>query len=160
VVLRIKNAIQAHYKAKPEDAKALIAVGESKPDAALDPADLATWTMVCNQMLNLDETSTSKRGCDGPFQPVRRLSRRQFFTGGANLMGAAAMASLLGSGASADDGKGPASGSAPLRPEGQAGHLPAHGRRPAQMDLFDYKPEMQNDVRQGPAPTRSARGSA
>ena len=56
VVLRVKNAIQAHYKAKPEDAKVLIAVGESKPDPALDPADLATWTMVCNQLLNLDET--------------------------------------------------------------------------------------------------------
>jgi hypothetical protein len=56
VALRIKNTIQAHYKAKPDDAKALIAVGESKADVALDPADLATWTMVCNQMLNLDET--------------------------------------------------------------------------------------------------------
>ena len=56
VVLRVKNSIQAHYKAKPEDAKALIAVGESKPDPALDPAELATWTMVCNQLLNLDET--------------------------------------------------------------------------------------------------------
>jgi hypothetical protein len=56
VVMRIKTDIQAHYKAKPEDAKALIAVGESKADAALDPADLATWTMVCNQLLNLDET--------------------------------------------------------------------------------------------------------
>jgi hypothetical protein len=26
--------------------------------------------------------------------------------------------------------------------EGEARHLPAHGRRPSQMDLFDYKPEM------------------
>jgi hypothetical protein len=56
VVLRVKSAIQTHYKAKPEDAKALIAVGESKADPALDPSDLATWTMVCNQLLNLDES--------------------------------------------------------------------------------------------------------
>jgi len=56
VVMRIKGGLLEHYKAKPEDAKALIAVGESKPDPALDPAELATWTMVCNQLLNLDET--------------------------------------------------------------------------------------------------------
>ncbi|MBI3854918.1 MAG: DUF1553 domain-containing protein, partial [Planctomycetes bacterium] len=55
VVLRIKAALLAHYQGKPEDAKALLAVGESKADAALDAAELATWTMVCNQLLNLDE---------------------------------------------------------------------------------------------------------
>ena len=43
------------YKSKPDDAKALIAVGESKADAKLDPAQLAAWTMLCNQMMNLDE---------------------------------------------------------------------------------------------------------
>ena len=55
VVTRIKASILDHYKAKPEDAKALIAVGESKADATLDPAELAAWTMICNQLLNLDE---------------------------------------------------------------------------------------------------------
>ena len=45
----------AYYKGKPEDAKALISVGESKADAKLDPAQLAAWTMVCNQLMNLDE---------------------------------------------------------------------------------------------------------
>ncbi|HEY2573439.1 MAG TPA: DUF1553 domain-containing protein, partial [Verrucomicrobiaceae bacterium] len=43
------------YEGEPNDARALIAVGESKADAKLDPARLAAWTMVCNQMLNLDE---------------------------------------------------------------------------------------------------------
>jgi hypothetical protein len=45
----------AYYHSRPDDARALIAVGESKADPKLDPARLAAWTMVCNQMLNLDE---------------------------------------------------------------------------------------------------------
>jgi hypothetical protein len=56
VVLRIHGTLLAHYQAKPEDAKALLAVGESKADPALNPSELAAWTMVCNQLLNLDET--------------------------------------------------------------------------------------------------------
>jgi len=55
VVARVRAGLLTHYQGKPEDAKALIAVGESKADAALDPAELASWTMVCNQVLNLDE---------------------------------------------------------------------------------------------------------
>ncbi len=38
-----------------EAAKKLVAVGETKPDAALNPAELAAWTMVGNLVLNLDE---------------------------------------------------------------------------------------------------------
>jgi len=45
----------AHYQSQPADALALIAVGDSKADDALNPAELAAWTMVCNQLLNLDE---------------------------------------------------------------------------------------------------------
>ncbi len=56
VVMRIKGQLTEHYKAKPEDAKTLVGVGESKPDPALDPVELAAWTMICNQLLNLDET--------------------------------------------------------------------------------------------------------
>ena len=56
VVMRIKGQLLNHYKAAPEDAKALLSVGDSKPDPALDPSELAAWTMVCNQLLNLDET--------------------------------------------------------------------------------------------------------
>ncbi len=48
----------AHYKAHPDDAKQLIAFGESKPDASLDPATLAAWTMLTNEVLNLDEVLT------------------------------------------------------------------------------------------------------
>jgi hypothetical protein len=45
----------AHYQGNVEDARQLIAVGESKPDEKLDPAELAAWTMLVNQLLNLDE---------------------------------------------------------------------------------------------------------
>jgi hypothetical protein len=42
------------YKAHPDDAKQLIAVGDSKPRAA-DPVQLASWTMLTNELMNLDE---------------------------------------------------------------------------------------------------------
>ena len=42
------------YKARPDDAKALITVGDSKPRAA-DPIQLASWTMLTNELMNLDE---------------------------------------------------------------------------------------------------------
>ncbi|MCG8585342.1 MAG: DUF1553 domain-containing protein, partial [Pirellulales bacterium] len=44
-----------HYAGKAPAAKQLIAVGESKPDASLDPSQLAAWTMTANLILNLDE---------------------------------------------------------------------------------------------------------
>ena len=43
------------YKANSNNAKELIAVGDSKPDPKINPAQLAAWTMLCNQMMNLDE---------------------------------------------------------------------------------------------------------
>lgn len=45
----------AHYQAKPEQAEALLKVGESKADTALDQPTLAAYTMVANQLMNLDE---------------------------------------------------------------------------------------------------------
>jgi mono/diheme cytochrome c family protein len=48
-------ALLAEYKASPEEAKKLIAVGESKADPSLDPATLAAWTMLVNELMNLDE---------------------------------------------------------------------------------------------------------
>jgi hypothetical protein len=55
VVSKVLAALRAHYKGAVEDARKLIAVGESKADPALEAAELAAWTMVANQMLNLDE---------------------------------------------------------------------------------------------------------
>ena len=44
-----------YYKAHAAEAKELLAVGESKPDPALDVPLLAAWTMLANQLMNLDE---------------------------------------------------------------------------------------------------------
>ncbi|MBM49442.1 MAG: hypothetical protein CMP27_06390 [Roseibacillus sp.] len=54
----LKSSLADHlvyYKENPADANALIKVGESKADPTLDPRQLAAWTMLCNQVLNLDE---------------------------------------------------------------------------------------------------------
>jgi hypothetical protein len=45
----------AYYQANPEDANKLIAVGESKADPAIDSSELAAWTLLANQLMNLDE---------------------------------------------------------------------------------------------------------
>jgi mono/diheme cytochrome c family protein len=51
-------AYRDHLSTYTNDVKAaqkLIAVGETKPDATLNPSELAAWTMVGNLVLNLDE---------------------------------------------------------------------------------------------------------
>ncbi|MCE9527814.1 MAG: DUF1553 domain-containing protein, partial [Planctomycetales bacterium] len=55
VVQASLSELQKFYAAHPDDAKRLISEGESKPDAALDPAALAGWTMLVNELMNLDE---------------------------------------------------------------------------------------------------------
>jgi len=47
--------LRENYKSKPDAAKQLIAFGESKADATVDPSELAAWTMLVNELLNLDE---------------------------------------------------------------------------------------------------------
>jgi len=47
--------LQAHYESHLSDAKKLVRVGESKPDAALPAAEFAAWTMLASNVLNLDE---------------------------------------------------------------------------------------------------------
>jgi hypothetical protein len=54
-------ALKAHrtrYAADAEAAKALISYGESQADADLDPAELASWTLLANLLFNLDEVVT------------------------------------------------------------------------------------------------------
>lgn len=47
--------LQKYYAAHADDAKKLISEGESKADASLDPSSLAAWTMLVNELMNLDE---------------------------------------------------------------------------------------------------------
>jgi hypothetical protein len=55
VVKESLDSLLAHYVANPADAKGLIAVGESKADSSLEPSELAAWTMLANELMNLDE---------------------------------------------------------------------------------------------------------
>jgi len=58
LLLQSHERFAAHYKARPDDAKAVLTNGESPANPKLDPVEIATWAMVANQFLNLDETLT------------------------------------------------------------------------------------------------------
>jgi hypothetical protein len=47
--------LRKHYGANAADADALLKVGDSKSDLKLPKTELAAWTMVCSQLMNLDE---------------------------------------------------------------------------------------------------------
>src|SRR5262249_17246592 len=47
--------LEAFYRSHPDEATKLITVGESRPDPALDRPTLAAWTMLANELMNLDE---------------------------------------------------------------------------------------------------------
>ena len=58
VLLGTAEQFRAKFAAEPKQAEALLAIGEAKPDPALAPAELASWTVVASQFLNLDEFLT------------------------------------------------------------------------------------------------------
>ena len=47
--------LKSYYQAHGDDAAKLIAEGETKADASIAPAQLAAWTMLANEVMNLDE---------------------------------------------------------------------------------------------------------
>ncbi len=51
---RLAAALLAYYREHPAEAAQLVAVGESKPDR-VSPVELAAWTMLANELMNLDE---------------------------------------------------------------------------------------------------------
>jgi hypothetical protein len=55
IVTASAGKLLAHYQAEPKEAEQLLAVGETKPDAKLDTPTLAAYTMVANELMNLDE---------------------------------------------------------------------------------------------------------
>ena len=50
----------AGYRKNPDAAAKLLRVGDSKPDAKLDAAELAAYAAVCSLVMNLDETVTKE----------------------------------------------------------------------------------------------------
>jgi hypothetical protein len=55
VVTASLEGLLAYYNGHAQDAAALVAVGESRSDPALDVRVLAAWTMLANELMNLDE---------------------------------------------------------------------------------------------------------
>jgi hypothetical protein len=55
VVQRSLNDLLAYYRAQPKNAEKLIGVGESRPVSTMEAPTLAAWTMLTNQLMNLDE---------------------------------------------------------------------------------------------------------
>ena len=52
------GSYKAHFEQHIEDAKSLLAVGESTYSESLDEIELAAYTMLASVILNLDETIT------------------------------------------------------------------------------------------------------
>ena len=55
IVKKAWSDFRSHYESHPADAKKLLTVGERTGDPSLDPAEFAAFTMVTNQLFNLDE---------------------------------------------------------------------------------------------------------
>jgi hypothetical protein len=55
ICAKVLQKLLAHYQDRPQEAQKLIRTGASQPDAALSPVELAAWTMLVNQVMNLDE---------------------------------------------------------------------------------------------------------
>ena len=54
----LKNLFEGEYaqfRQQPERATAYLAIGQAAADPALDPVELAAWTVVANMLINLDE---------------------------------------------------------------------------------------------------------
>jgi hypothetical protein len=58
VLMDSYEQMKRHYDADPKAAHALLAVGESKADVSIPAPELAAWTMIASEMLNLDEMIT------------------------------------------------------------------------------------------------------
>jgi Protein of unknown function (DUF1553)/Protein of unknown function (DUF1549)/Planctomycete cytochrome C/Concanavalin A-like lectin/glucanases superfamily len=48
--------MQKHYAENPKDARSLVNIGEKRRNSSIPEPELAAWTMIASEMLNLDET--------------------------------------------------------------------------------------------------------
>ena len=60
ILLGSKNQYQKKYLEEPKAAEALISHGEWPVEKSIPAAVLASWTMICSTLLNLDETVTKE----------------------------------------------------------------------------------------------------
>ncbi|MBT8043308.1 MAG: DUF1553 domain-containing protein, partial [Verrucomicrobiae bacterium] len=56
VIQHTYDRAKEKFTSEPETAEKLIHVGDSKPDPSLPAPELAAWTIIANQILNMDET--------------------------------------------------------------------------------------------------------
>jgi hypothetical protein len=56
VIGSVEKRAQENYGKNPDAAKELIHVGDSKPDESIQPSELAAWTVVASEIMNLDES--------------------------------------------------------------------------------------------------------
>ena len=55
ILLESIKALRVNYSEDKAEAEKLLTVGQSKSPKDMDPAELAAWTMLINEILNLDE---------------------------------------------------------------------------------------------------------
>jgi hypothetical protein len=55
IVLATRAQLAEYYQSQTADALKLVSLGESPRDESISVSELATWTMVANQLMNLDE---------------------------------------------------------------------------------------------------------
>jgi hypothetical protein len=60
ILLEQTQEALVNYRQHPDEANALLGVGDSKSNPRLDPRELAAWTTVAGVILNLDETITKE----------------------------------------------------------------------------------------------------
>jgi hypothetical protein len=60
ILLSSLGEFRSTYRHDQTYAAKLLSVGEAKPDAGLDPRELAAWTTLSSMILNLDETITAQ----------------------------------------------------------------------------------------------------
>ncbi len=58
VMHKLQEDFIAKYEKNPDDAQSLLKVGESPADKTIPPAELAAWTLLASEVLNLDESLT------------------------------------------------------------------------------------------------------
>jgi len=57
-VVKLLRSARQDFSQNPASAKALIAIGDQPPGKQFDPVELASWTLLSNLILNLDEVIT------------------------------------------------------------------------------------------------------